>query len=239
MFEAANKEELKEELWRVADYCGVEILAYSVMSNHFHVLVKVPQKTEVGDEELLRRYGVLYGKTTSAQRRRLAMLESMLKSGQGGPWRARQLRQMGDVSEYMKLVKQRYTQRYNREHQRYGPLWAERFKSVLVEDGHALKVVCEYIGQNSVKAGLAAESWEYAYSSHGEAQQGSQRAVRGLEQSSEGYRGLGKVSAGILGTEAYVRVQAQKLRVLEGRKRAWTPVEMAQVGLSALSKGRL
>lgn len=33
----------------------------------------------------------------------------------------------------MKLLKQRFSQWFNRAHQRKGALWEERFKSVLVE----------------------------------------------------------------------------------------------------------
>ena len=31
-----------ERLWRVATFSGVEVLTYCIMSNHFHILVYVP-----------------------------------------------------------------------------------------------------------------------------------------------------------------------------------------------------
>ncbi len=40
-----EKEVLRRLLWRVADFSGVEVLTYSIMSNHFHVLVQVPEKS--------------------------------------------------------------------------------------------------------------------------------------------------------------------------------------------------
>jgi hypothetical protein len=40
---------------------------------------------------------------------------------------------MWDVSAFMKLLKQRFTQWFNRRRGRKGTLWEERFKSVLVE----------------------------------------------------------------------------------------------------------
>jgi REP element-mobilizing transposase RayT len=50
-------------LWDVSDFCGVQILTYCILSNHFHVLVRVPASTasgqEISDEELLRRFRVL------------------------------------------------------------------------------------------------------------------------------------------------------------------------------------
>src|SRR5450432_2139222 len=61
------REVLRKQLWQVADYCGVEILTYAILSNHFHVLLRVPQKVLPTDDELLRRYQVLYPKPTKYQ----------------------------------------------------------------------------------------------------------------------------------------------------------------------------
>ncbi len=47
--------------------------------------------------------------------------------------RARYLRRMWDLSEFMKTLKQKFTSWFNREHDRVGTLWESRFKSVIVE----------------------------------------------------------------------------------------------------------
>ena len=52
------REVLRKQLWQIADYCGLEILTYTILSNHFHVLLRVPQRTPVSDQELIRRYRV-------------------------------------------------------------------------------------------------------------------------------------------------------------------------------------
>ena len=44
-----------ERLWRVAKFSGIEVLAYCFMSNHFHLLVHLPEAPELGDEELFDR----------------------------------------------------------------------------------------------------------------------------------------------------------------------------------------
>jgi len=59
-----EKEVFRKMLWPVADFSGVDILTYCVMSNHFHVLVRVPEPQQVPDAELLRRFRVLYPKPT-------------------------------------------------------------------------------------------------------------------------------------------------------------------------------
>jgi putative transposase len=42
----AEKDYLRQWMWRAAEFCGVEIITYVLMSNHFHVLVRVPVKEE-------------------------------------------------------------------------------------------------------------------------------------------------------------------------------------------------
>ncbi|HKK17211.1 MAG TPA: transposase, partial [Opitutales bacterium] len=135
LFGDREKEILRKMLWQVADFCGVEVLTYCVMSNHFHVLLRVPDDSEISDKELLRRYRVLYPNPTKYQTASIAVMEKDLAEGgeDAEAIRKKLLARMGDVSEYMKAVKQRFSVWYNRSHQRYGTLWAERFKSVLVE----------------------------------------------------------------------------------------------------------
>tara|TARA_B100001123_G_scaffold354875_1_gene407626 strand:- start:165 stop:374 length:210 start_codon:yes stop_codon:yes gene_type:complete len=62
---------------------------------------------------------------------------------------------MGDLSFFIKELKQWFSIWYNRTHKRYGTLWAERFKSVLVKGVPAsLKTIAAYIDLNPVRAGL-------------------------------------------------------------------------------------
>jgi len=76
LFDAAAREVLRKQFWQVADYCGVQIVTYTIMANHFHVLVRVPQKVAVPDEELLRHYAMLYPKPTRYQTARLNVIPS-------------------------------------------------------------------------------------------------------------------------------------------------------------------
>ena len=50
------KEVLRGQIGRVSTFCGVEILTYCIMSNHFHLLVRIPEYGEVTDQEILRRF---------------------------------------------------------------------------------------------------------------------------------------------------------------------------------------
>lgn len=112
------KEVLRKQLWQIANFYGVNVLTYARMSNYFHVLVRVPLRTEVPDAELLRRYHVLYLKPTKYQTACIESISEQLEKG--GPsadtWRKQQLALMGDASQFMKLLKQRFSIWFNRTH---------------------------------------------------------------------------------------------------------------------------
>lgn len=183
------KEVLRKQLWQIADYCGVRVVTYAIMANHFHVLLRVPCKAALSDAEMLRRYAVLYPRPTRYQTAKLEVIKSQLaKNGPDAPgWREKQQALMGDVSQFMKLLKQRFSVWYNRSHNRYGTLWAERFKSVLVEgEPGILRTMAAYIDLNAVRAGLVEDPKDYRFCGYGEAVAGHEASRLGLAHTVEG-----------------------------------------------------
>jgi putative transposase len=154
---------------KLAAFCNISILTYALLGNHFHILCEVPQPRELSDPELLDRIEALYGKA-----RRQADQRTLQGQTPGGELAAQTLRRtlqarMFDVSIFLKELKGGFAQWYNRRQDRFGPLWAERFKSVLIEDGPALQAVALYIDLNPVRAGLCADPKDYRYCGYGEA----------------------------------------------------------------------
>ena len=72
-------------------------------------------------------------------------------------------RRMYDISVFTKELKGSFAQWFNQRHHRYGVLWAERFKSVLLEGGEAVAAVAAYIELNPVRAALCADPKDYCY----------------------------------------------------------------------------
>ncbi len=178
------KEIFRKQLWKTAAFCGVEILAYCFMSNHFHILVRVVtgRSAKLTQEELLERLRAFY--TNPKDVLILAELQAGLSSQDAqrqAATRKRLLARMDDVSAFMKLLKQRFSIWYNRSHGRVGTHWCERFQSVLVEDTpHALRVVAAYIALNPVRAGLCQDPKDYRFSSYAEALAGNSKALGAL-----------------------------------------------------------
>ncbi|MDR3229377.1 MAG: transposase, partial [Puniceicoccales bacterium] len=169
----AEKDTMQKQLHQVADFCGVQVVTYALMGNHFHVLVRVQQQGEVADAELLRRYSVLYPKPTKYAPANAKALAEMLKKDDedAEAWRKQMLRRMGDVSEFMKTFKQRFSIWYNRTHERFGTLWSERFSSTLVQADKffAMESAAAYIDLNPVRARLVADPKDYRWCGYAEA----------------------------------------------------------------------
>ena len=184
MFERREKEVLRKMIHQIADFSGVEVLTFCLMDNHFHLLVRVDPDAAVSDGELIRRYGVLYPKPTKYQEVSMkAMARELRTNGADAEAiRARLLARMGNVSAFMKTLKQRFSTWFNQSHERFGPLWSDRFKSVLVEGGgHALQTMAGYIDLNPVRAGLVEDPKDYRFCGYAEAVAGRKDATKGLK----------------------------------------------------------
>ena len=218
-----NNDEKKEVfvnmLHRAADFSGVDVITYVVMDNHFHLCVRVPKREgEIPESEILRRVGVLYGED------RRDMLEKRLagfrEEGDDTAIAAEleKLRaRMGDLSEFMKTLKQRVSQWYNSNYSHEGTLWSGRFKSVLVEDGRYLNNLIAYIHGNPIRAGIVTRAADYKWSAPGAAAKGDARAKKGLSLLgvSVGDGGFAVrdgrfVNGVIIGSKAFVKEMASR-----------------------------
>jgi len=185
VFEESECEAFRMFFRMYENFSGCRVLAYCVMSNHFHLLLEVPRMADGGlsDEELLQRLGGLYSEAVVAGVA-AELVEARKKSiGEGdGPVDARVAAiharftyRMHDLSEFMKGLLIRFTRWFNRVHSRSGTLWEERFKSVIVESGTAARTIAAYIDLNPVRAGMVKDPADYRWSSYGEAVGGGKK----------------------------------------------------------------
>ena len=195
LFGKTEKEAFRRMMWRMAQFSGVEIFTYVLMDNHFHILLKVPDKakwlgkfetkvgesTGTGEERFLTHLSSVYSKAF------LQQLRNELKS-----FRERGMNEAAekvlqrfkdrfcDVSLFVKELKERFSRWFNKQNARRGTLWMDRFKSVCVDGEAALATMAAYIDLNPVRAGIVEDPMLYEWSGYGEAAGGSKRARRGL-----------------------------------------------------------
>lgn len=191
LMDEAAKQMFVRMLRKQAVFCGLDILNYCVMGNHFHLLISVPEKVEISDAELLQRYRALYDpERCPPSAPKPSILEGLLADGSadGAFLRERIVARMGDLSVFMRELKQRFVIWYNRKHGNKGTIWSQRFTSVIVEPTReALSTVAAYIDLNPVRAKLVMDPAEYAFSSYGQAVAGNVDARRGYEAVFCGY----------------------------------------------------
>lgn len=187
IFGADEKEFFRSIMRKFERYCGVEIQAYCLMSNHFHILVKVPPRPDqvMSDEEFLERLALIYSKFQVADvRHQIETIRGSDSEGDVEPLvdalKTKYTRRMWDLSEFMKAIKQKFTLWYNKRNGKRGTLWEGRFKSVLVQGGFAAKMTAAYIDLNPVRAGMVEDAKDYRWCSYGEAVAGGKLAQQGL-----------------------------------------------------------
>ncbi|MBT5705083.1 MAG: transposase [Verrucomicrobia bacterium] len=174
-----EKEHFRRLMWAQAEFCGVEIVGYCIMSNHFHLLVKVPGVSRCDDKEIVARVSKFYGAKHPVTKRLLCVCSN--EGSIPDEMKDRLLSRMGDLSVFLKELKQRFSAWYNRQHGRFGTLWAERFRSTLVEGiAHTMLIVSAYIDLNPVRAGIVKDPRDYRFCGYAEAIVGSKRCRAGI-----------------------------------------------------------
>ncbi len=177
-----EKETFRKILRQCEAFYGLKVFTYCIMSNHFHILVEVPEPRELTEEEVVSRVAALYpakfviGLNRELEALRDAGLLDLVRSRL-----ASFTRRMFSLSNFMKSLKQRFSSFYNRNHQRKGTLWEERFKSVIVEgEETTLMTMALYVDLNPIRAGMATDPADYRFCGYAEAVSGGERAREGI-----------------------------------------------------------
>lgn len=182
LLDDVGKEKFVSLMHCLARFCEVELITYCIMSNHFHLLVRIPPKRDpqsVTDQELLEKLSDFYGPTGILT----VLARECLDEGRpiDPQIRERVMSRVGDVSVFLQELKQRFSRWYNRLHERSGYLWGERFRSVLVEDApSALRTMGAYIDLNPIRAGMVGDPKDYRFSGYAAALGGDEVMRKGL-----------------------------------------------------------
>jgi REP element-mobilizing transposase RayT len=150
-FGDVEKDELVKIIKKFSKLFFVEVFGFSIMGNHFHLLIQMFPEHHYKDEEIRKRCKAHYGE------------EFEVFDEQIGDYRVK----LSSLANYMKEIKQAFSWYYNQRHNRRGTLWGERFKSVIVENGETLINCLAYIDLNPLRAGLVKRPEDYRWNSIG------------------------------------------------------------------------
>ena len=131
-------------------YC-CKIVGFSVMGNHYHLVIWIDERQKMSKEMLWKRASLLYPET---------LLKGWLKAN----W-VRFEERLFDVSEYMRNLQAAFARWYNQTFGRRGRFWADRFKSTLLEEEKQVRDCLLYVELNPVRAGIVTRPEAYEGSS--------------------------------------------------------------------------
>jgi len=131
----------------------VKVVTFSLMSNHFHLIVRMLPSNEISDEELKERFNIYYNEGKLQRNWRPYHPEN----------RERYRQRYADLSRFMQDLKQRFSRWYNKKTNNEGHVWSDRFRSVMLEDGRALLACMVYVELNSIRAGLVERPEDFRY----------------------------------------------------------------------------
>jgi len=133
---------IEDRLVYLSQVFAIDLLAYAVMSNHYHVVVRINSEKAASwsDADVIEQWGRIY-----------ALPDGEVPDERITLWRSR----LADLSWYMRCINERLARRANREDQCKGRFWEGRFKSQALLDETALIKCMAYVDLNPIRAKLA------------------------------------------------------------------------------------
>lgn len=149
---------LEQRLHMLAGIFAIDLCAYAVMSNHYHVVLHLnTAKLEAwDDEEILTRWQQLHSSPENFE-----MLPPTVRRCLLATWRER----LGSISWFMKSINEPLARLANREDGCKGRFWEGRFRSQALLDEEAVLKCMAYVDLNPIRAGIANTPEESAHTS--------------------------------------------------------------------------
>ena len=129
-----------------------DIAAFSVMGNHYHLVLRFDPEAPLSREELDARAHLMYPGPS------YNLFPANWSEDDWEHYRHR----LFDLSEFMRNVQAAFARWYNETFDRSGRFWGDRFKSVVLGDMQAVLDCMLYVELNPARAGLTEhpEEWE-------------------------------------------------------------------------------
>lgn len=150
---------IAQRIKQLAAIFAIDVAAYAVMTNHYHVVIHVdPQRAAAwSEEEVLRRWRCLFRGPLLLQRdvgRPLGQLPPA-ETTQLGILAATYRRRLADLSWFMRVLNESIARRANAEDDCSGRFWEGRFKSQALLDQRGILAAMVYVDLNPIRAGMS------------------------------------------------------------------------------------
>ncbi len=147
---------IADKIKALAEVFAIEVAAYAVMNNHYHVVLKVDQEIakKWNSLEVINRWSELFKmpvlisrflRGECSTRAEINVVDEIVQL-----WRSR----LSDISWFMRLLNEHIAREANREDNVTGRFWEGRFKSQALLDEQALIACMAYVDLNPIRAGI-------------------------------------------------------------------------------------
>jgi len=140
-----------DKLAELADVFSIDVCAYAVMSNHYHLVLHInqPQALAWSDDEVIEHWTTLFKAPLLIDRmkkgERQGKAEKKLVAELVQEWRSR----LTDLGWFMRCLNESLARQANAEDRCTGRFWEGRYKS------QALPTCMSYVDLNPIRAGIS------------------------------------------------------------------------------------
>jgi Transposase IS200 like len=163
-----RKEWLCRGLVNWLSHMGIDLLAYAVMGNHLHLVVRLrPDVVTEWDRFQVARHALAVLPVRSGPGLEpLTVTKAIIERyADNEPWLVLQRQRLSSPSWLLRLVKQEIARRANQEDNCTGHFWENRFTSVVLLDAAATLACMVYVDLNQVRAGMVRNPVDSEYTS--------------------------------------------------------------------------
>ena len=145
-----------DRLKQLASIFAIEVCAYAVMSNHYHVVLHVDAQTAKSwsDCEVLQRWTKLFDGPLLVQQFLAGKIPDQAQQQRLTEYATTYRQRLGDISWFMRCLNEHLARKANEEDDCKGRFWEGRFKSQALLDEAAVLSCMAYVDLNPVRAGL-------------------------------------------------------------------------------------
>ena len=139
----------------VTSIFDIDVCSYAIMSNHFHIVLRVGDTSEWPANRVLMTWQSLYSLPLLCDRYLKGEINTEAELKKVKNYVAEYRSRLMSVSWYMKAINEYVARMANSEDKCTGHFWESRFKSQALLDERALLTCMCYVDLNPIRAGMA------------------------------------------------------------------------------------
>ena len=146
---------LIDRIKQVTSVFVIDVCSYAIMSNHFHIVLKVNSTKDWNATQVLMTWCSLYSLPVLCDRYLKGEISTEAELRRVKEYVTEYRARLMSVSWYMKSINEYVARMANEEDKCTGHLWESRFKSQALLDERALLTCMAYVDLNPIRAAMA------------------------------------------------------------------------------------